>query len=246
MNMNTNATQPSSPDLKSDENSLPAHTQSAPAENPVATNEFSDAAHAADLGHEPDRIQPQSAEHHPTNDHHDEPGTPHEPVTKSSEAASPSITPSELSSFAKATLDEPPMARGGLAAPAQPVAGDTADAARSASTTSTAPSELSSFAKATLDEPPMAGGGLVAPPMDSAACIPSITPSETPLNGPAQRVASGGLPTALSQILAELATETRQAAAAHGDSLRAIHGAIHELRRAHQEILSRLNQPQGQ
>jgi hypothetical protein len=51
---------------------------------------------------------------------------------------------------------------------------------------------------------------------------------------------------ALSQILSELATETRQAAAAHGDSLRAIHGAIHELRRAHQEILSRLNQPLGQ
>jgi hypothetical protein len=51
---------------------------------------------------------------------------------------------------------------------------------------------------------------------------------------------------ALSQLLAELATETRQAAAAHGNSLRAIHGAIHELRRAHQEVLSRLNQPMGQ
>jgi hypothetical protein len=60
-------------------------------------------------------------------------------------------------------------------------------------------------------------------------------------------MASGGLPTeALSQLLGELAIETRQAVAAHGDSLRAIQGAIHELRRAHQEILSRLNQPQGQ
>jgi hypothetical protein len=51
---------------------------------------------------------------------------------------------------------------------------------------------------------------------------------------------------ALSQLLGELVVETRQAAAAHGDSLRAIHGAIQELRRAHQEISSRLNQPQGQ
>jgi len=51
---------------------------------------------------------------------------------------------------------------------------------------------------------------------------------------------------ALSQLLSELAAETRQAAAAHSDSLRAIHGALQELRRTHQEICSRLNQPQGQ
>jgi len=51
---------------------------------------------------------------------------------------------------------------------------------------------------------------------------------------------------ATHHLLQELAGESRLAAAAHGESLRALHAAIHELRRAHQEILSRLNQPNGQ
>jgi hypothetical protein len=50
----------------------------------------------------------------------------------------------------------------------------------------------------------------------------------------------------MHDLLAGLALESQRAAAAHGDSLRALQTAIQELRRAHQEILSRLNQPQGQ
>jgi hypothetical protein len=204
MNTNTDATKNPSPALIPGGISRPAPIPAAAAENPMETNESSEAAHAADVGenetghaadhgHEPDRIQPQSAEHHPTNEHHDDSGMAREPVTRSDEAASLSIAPSELSSFAKATLDEPPMAGGGLAAHAHHDAG---------------------------------ARHLLA----AAGTLRTIHESNA----------------ALSQILSELATETRQAAAAHGDSLRAIHGAIHELRRAHQEILSRLNQPQGQ
>ena len=186
--MNTDTTQPSSPSLKPAEISRPAHTPAAPAENPVATNESSDATHAADLGQEPERIQPRPAEHHPTNDHQYDSGMAREPVTRSDEAASPSIASSETSTFAKATVDEPPN-------------------------------------ESNVTSVPMAG-----PMIGISGLAAAIRES----NG------------ALSQLLGELATETRQAAAAHGDSLRAIHGAIHELRRAHQEVLSRLNQPQGQ
>lgn len=120
---------------------------------------------------------------------------------------------------------------------------------REATRPSIAPSEISNFARAAADEPPNESNA-VPPIVDgatSAARTTSIAPSETP------PMASGGLAAsiresnaALSQLLGELAGETRQAAAAHGDSLRAIHGAIHELRRAHQEVVSRLNQPQGQ
>jgi hypothetical protein len=233
MNTNTELIKNPSPALIPGENSRPSHTPAAPAENPVEAGEASGAAHAADvgenetghaadLGHEPDRIQPQSAAHHPTNDHRDDSGMAREPVTRSDEAASPSIAPSELSSFANATLDEPPMAGGGL--------------------TATVPPNAAVPGRAATPRAPRRGG-TPRPTKKSkrAASTTSITPLETP------PMASGGLPTAaLSQILAELATETRQAAAAHGDSLRAIHGAIHELRRAHQEVLSRLNQPQGQ
>jgi hypothetical protein len=149
LKMNTDAAKNPSPTLTPAEISRPAHTPDVPAENPAATNEFSDAAHASDPGHERDRILSGLAEHHPTNDHQDD------------------------------HAHHDAGARHLLAA---------------------------------------------------AGTLRTIHESNA----------------ALSQILSELATETRQAAAAHGDSLRAIHGAIHELRRAHQEVLSRLNQPQGQ
>jgi uncharacterized protein YukE len=46
---------------------------------------------------------------------------------------------------------------------------------------------------------------------------------------------------AMHQHLSELARECQDAAAAHGESLRTIHAAIQDLRRAHEQIVTRLN-----
>ena len=90
---------------------------------------------------------------------------------------------------------------------------------------------------AALENPPRASSGVTAHQDDGARHLANAAESFSAI-----RESNA----ALSQILGDLVAETRQAAAAHGDSLRAIHGAIQELRCAHQEISSRLNQPQGQ
>jgi len=46
----------------------------------------------------------------------------------------------------------------------------------------------------------------------------------------------------IHQHLGDLARECQNAAVSHTESLRSIHGAIQELRRAHEQIISRLNQ----
>ena len=205
---NTNATNSSSPASRPGEIAGPAHTAAAAGQNRVETTESSDTAQAAEIGHEPERIPAQPAGHHPGIENHEQPGTALEPVTRSSEPASPSSL--ELKS---------PQNR-----PDQPELNGTSTKDR-ATITSTAP----------LENPPKASGGLTAPPMVSLE-----RDGLTALSGIRESNA------ALSRLLEDLAHETRQAAAAHGDSLRAIHGAMQELRRAHQEISSRLNQPQGQ